>query len=42
MPEGQPATPQEQAKIKVIDRDAFALELTREWVRAGLPRNPAT
>lgn len=24
--------------IKVIDRDAFALELAREWVRAGLPR----
>jgi hypothetical protein len=22
----------------VIDRDAFALELAREWVRAGLPR----
>jgi hypothetical protein len=28
-------------EIKVIDRDAFALELAREWVRAGLPRNPA-
>jgi hypothetical protein len=27
--------------IKVIDRDAFALELAREWVRTGLPRNPA-
>lgn len=32
-----PARPQ----IKVIDRDAFALELAREWVRTGLPRNPA-
>ncbi len=28
-------------QIKVIDRDAFALELAREWVRTGLPRNPA-
>jgi hypothetical protein len=28
-------------EIKVIDRDAFALELAREWVRTGLPRNPA-
>lgn len=40
--EGQPPEPQEDVKIKVIDRDAFALELAREWVRAGLPRNPAT
>jgi hypothetical protein len=30
-----------QVEIKVIDRDAFALELAREWVRTGLPRNPA-
>lgn len=29
----QPAQPQ----IKVIDRDALALELAREWVRARLP-----
>jgi hypothetical protein len=28
-------------RLKVIDRDAFGLELAREWVRAGLPRNPA-
>ena len=28
-------------RIKVIDRDAYALELAREWVRTGLPRNPA-
>lgn len=27
--------------IKVIDRDSFAFELAREWVRAGLPRSPA-
>lgn len=26
--------------LQVVDRDAFALELAREWVRAGLPRNP--
>lgn len=30
-----------EPRIKVIDRDAFALELAREWVRAGLPRSPA-
>jgi hypothetical protein len=24
----------------VVDRDAFALELAREWVRSGLPRSP--
>ena len=28
-------------QIRVIDRDAFALQLAREWVRTGLPRNPA-
>jgi hypothetical protein len=28
--------------IKVIDRDSFALELAREWVREGLPHSPAT
>lgn len=28
-------------EVMVIDRDTFALELAREWVRAGLPRNPA-
>ena len=42
--EGQPPEPQEDVKIKVIDRDAFALELAREWVRAGFhatrPRSP--
>lgn len=27
--------------VQVVDRDAFALELAREWVRAGIPRNPA-
>lgn len=36
-PAEEPVGPQ----IKVIDRDAFALELAREWVRTGLPRNPA-
>jgi len=35
------AAPDETPEILVIDRDAFALELAREWVRAGLPRNPA-
>ncbi|HET9963080.1 MAG TPA: DUF4062 domain-containing protein [Nitrospiraceae bacterium] len=27
-------------ELQVVDRDSFALELAREWVRAGLPRNP--
>ena len=26
--------------LQVVDRDAFALELAREWVRTGIPRNP--
>jgi hypothetical protein len=26
--------------VLVVDRDAFALELAREWVRSGLPRSP--
>jgi hypothetical protein len=26
--------------LQVVDRDAFALELAREWVRSGLPRTP--
>lgn len=26
--------------LQVVDRDSFALELAREWVRAALPRNP--
>jgi hypothetical protein len=26
--------------LQVVDRDSFALELAREWVRSGLPRNP--
>jgi hypothetical protein len=26
--------------LQVVDRDSFVLELAREWVRAGLPRNP--
>jgi len=34
--DGPPAT----RDLQVVDRDAFALELAREWVRAGLPRNP--
>lgn len=26
--------------LLVVDRDAFALQLAREWVRSGLPRSP--
>jgi hypothetical protein len=29
-----------QRELQVVDRDAFALELAREWVRTGIPRNP--
>jgi hypothetical protein len=35
---GAGATPQRE--LQVVDRDAFALELAREWVRTGIPRNP--
>jgi hypothetical protein len=28
------------SEVLVVDRDAFALELAREWVRSGLPRSP--
>jgi hypothetical protein len=31
---------EDQFKLLVVDRDAFALELAREWVRSGLPRSP--
>lgn len=27
-------------ELHVVDRDSFALELAREWVKVGLPRNP--
>jgi hypothetical protein len=40
-PTGPDAVEDSTVQIKVIDRDAFALELAREWVRTGLPRNPA-
>jgi Domain of unknown function (DUF4062) len=33
-------TTQEEFELLVVDRDAFALELAREWVRSGLPRVP--
>ena len=29
-----------QPQLMVVDRDAFALELAREWVRSGVPRSP--
>lgn len=31
---------EEGFELLVVDRDAFALELAREWVRSGLPRSP--
>jgi hypothetical protein len=32
--------PETSFELLVVDRDAFALELAREWVRSGLPRSP--
>jgi Domain of unknown function (DUF4062) len=32
--------PDSGVELIVVDRDAFALELAREWVRSGLPRSP--
>lgn len=32
--------PEPGFELLVVDRDAFALELAREWVRSGLPRSP--
>jgi hypothetical protein len=32
--------PTEGFDLLVVDRDVFALELAREWVRSGLPRSP--
>jgi len=34
------APPSITRELQVIDRDAFAFELAREWVRTGMPRNP--
>jgi hypothetical protein len=34
--------PAEGIELLVVDRDAFALELAREWIRTGLPRTPLT
>jgi hypothetical protein len=36
---GKPSE-EEILELLVVDRDAFALELAREWVRTGLPRSP--
>ncbi len=36
----QAEAPVPSYELQVVDRDAFALELAREWVKAGLPRNP--
>lgn len=33
-------SPDRPHELLVVDRDAFALELAREWVRSGLPRSP--
>jgi hypothetical protein len=32
--------PENGFELLVVDRDAFALQLAREWVRSGLPRSP--
>ncbi|HKV80316.1 MAG TPA: DUF4062 domain-containing protein [Candidatus Sulfotelmatobacter sp.] len=36
----QKKAPQVGYELLVVDRDAFALQLAREWVRSGLPRSP--
>lgn len=36
----QSSLPANVPSLVVVDRDAFALELAREWVRIGLPRTP--
>lgn len=33
-------TTEAEFDLLVVDRDAFALELAREWVHSGLPRSP--
>jgi hypothetical protein len=35
---GEQSEDAEEIKLKVVDRDAFALELAREWVRMEMPR----
>jgi hypothetical protein len=41
VPAGGPIKPKVPGfDLLVVDRDAFALELAREWVRTGLPRSP--
>jgi Domain of unknown function (DUF4062) len=39
----EPATPQDPSKreIVIVSRDAFAVQLARQWVRAEMPRIPA-
>jgi hypothetical protein len=32
--------PESGFELLIVDRDAFALQLAREWVRSGLPRSP--
>src|SRR5262249_46656167 len=39
-PVGSPVGSAGSFELLVVDRDAFALELAREWVRSGLPRSP--
>src|SRR5262249_39425849 len=38
--ERQRKPPNAGLELLVVDRDAFALELARQWVRSGLPRSP--
>lgn len=39
-PDAGQTNPEPDVDLIVVDRDAFALELAREWVRSGLPRSP--
>lgn len=36
----QAGTEKRTVELQVVDRDAFALELARAWIRSGLPRSP--
>lgn len=41
LPPGQAESPEsKRTRLMVVDRDAFALEVARQWVRAGIPRAP--
>jgi hypothetical protein len=41
LPEAQDTvSPPRRNRLMVVERDAFALEIARQWVQAGIPRTP--